>query len=155
MIVGGMAVRRQQRRRWRQRLSGAPWPIVALSIVSVAVVGLVLACIFIFPSLFVPSSVISDTKDRLELQNSVRTTLLQSIGGAAFLVTAFLAWRQIQATQQWSDIAHETLRDQQLNNTKGRLSGATPFERIDAIGDLKRLAKRWSDLQEVIAETLE
>jgi uncharacterized protein YjbI with pentapeptide repeats/tetratricopeptide (TPR) repeat protein len=142
-------------RRWMQRLSHAPWPMVAFLTVSAAVIALVFACIFIFPTLFVPSSVISDTRDRLELQNSVRTTLLQSIGGAAFLLTAFLTWRQIQVTQQGSNIAQESFRDQQLNNVKGRLSSETPFERIDAISDLKRLARRWSGLREAIAETLE
>jgi uncharacterized protein YjbI with pentapeptide repeats len=106
------------------------WPLVA-----VAVGGLVLGCVLVFPRLLYPP--LSSTElqvrgvrnpkdrvqlqnDRLKLQNDARTTLLQAVGGLLVLSTAaagaYTAWRQLQDNQ------HQQARNERLTREELRLT---------------------------------
>jgi hypothetical protein len=117
--IGGTAVEG-----WHQRGSWVRWPLLA-----VVVGGLVLGCVLVFPRLLYPPLTttelqargVRDPKDqvqlqdgRLKLQNDVRTTLLQALGGAVVAAGAYVTWKQLQHNIQSSREAHDLERQGQI-----------------------------------------
>ena len=92
-------VRRPPRRPWRSIIVG-----VVLAIVGIAV-AIVVA--FFVPLLVVGAQEVPDKAKRLELQNDVRGTLLGSLAGVLFLVTAFFTWRQVRVAQERLDVERQ------------------------------------------------
>ena len=97
---------------------------------------------------------------RLKLQNDVRTTLLQGLGGVAVFVGAYFTWRQLQHNIQSSREAHDLERQgqiterftraiDQLGNDKGQLDVT-----LGGIYALERIAKDSPGDQATIAEIL-
>jgi len=91
----------------RARSARVGWPLLLAALASL----LLAACIFALPALLVPAQtrpaqgvgavdLLRLENERMALRNQVRTTLLQAFGGAFFLVTALLTWRQIQVNKQ-------------------------------------------------------
>jgi uncharacterized protein YjbI with pentapeptide repeats len=91
----------------RTRTAQAGWPLLLAALASL----LLAACIFALPALLVPAQtgpaqgvgavdLLRLENERMALRNQVRATLLQAFGGAFFLVTALLTWRQIQVNKQ-------------------------------------------------------
>jgi uncharacterized protein YjbI with pentapeptide repeats len=60
-----------------------------------------------------------DAKERLELENNARGTLVQLAGGIALLVGLYVTWQQLVATQRSVDIARETLQISQASALAG------------------------------------
>src|SRR5215204_6228213 len=78
---------------------------VRWSTAAVAVGAFMLWLVLYAPSLFVPTPSHAelrqvDAATRLELQNDVRTTLLQGLGGLAVLVGAFFTYRQLHTARE-------------------------------------------------------
>jgi hypothetical protein len=100
---------------------------------------------------------VSSAKDRLQLrnertklQNDVRTTLLQGLGGAFFLATAFFTWRQVRLSQEQLQNAQEQLHNAKESQITERLTRAidqlaSKDKEVDisvgAIYSLERIAK--------------
>jgi Pentapeptide repeats (8 copies) len=118
------------------------WP--ALTIIAI---GLLLWLVLLAPKLLVParsSASLGDVKDsakrheledsRLKLQNDVRTTLLQGLGGAVLLSGAFLTWRQLQVSKEGQVTERFTRAIDQLGSDKLDV-------RLGAIFTLDRIAK--------------
>jgi len=89
------------------------------------------------PSLFVPTPSDAepskvDAAKRLELQNDVRTTLLQGLGGLAVLVGAFFTYRQLHTVREEQVTERFTRVIDQLGHEKQdvRLGGIYALERI-------------------------
>lgn len=89
------------------------------------------------PSLFVPTpSGVElrqvDAAKRLELQNDVRTTLLQGLGGLAVLVGAFFTYRQLHTAREGQVTERFTRAIDQLGHEKQdiRLGGIYALEHI-------------------------
>jgi uncharacterized protein YjbI with pentapeptide repeats len=71
--------------------------------------------------------------ERVRLRNEARSTLLQAFGGAFFLVTAFLTWRQIQVTREGQITDRFTRAIEHLgteDKLEVRLGGIYALERI-------------------------
>jgi len=107
------------------------------SAVVLAVGGLVLWLVLYAPAHFVPAPSEADLRKvdaakRLELQNDVRGTLLQGLGGLAVLVGAFLAFRQLQTAREGQVTERFTRAIDQLGheNLDVRLGGIYALERI-------------------------
>ena len=95
-------------RRSRRRRGVLPGWVLMFTAVAFLLLGV---CVIVLPVLLVPAAP-STSRDlgavdharfeneRLVLRNSVRTTLLQAFGGAFFVVTAFLTWRQIEISRE-------------------------------------------------------
>jgi hypothetical protein len=137
----GVANQAKQALRVAERLrSRLGWP-------AVAALGLVLLLwlVLVAPALLVPARSAASLRDvrdparrhelqdaRLRLQNDVRTTLLQALGGAAVLTGAWAAWRQLhllregQITERFTR-AIDHLGSDQLDI---RLGGIYALERI-------------------------
>jgi hypothetical protein len=91
------------------------WFVLALLSVGT---GLVLLVALVMPTLIVTSASVPDTAGRLKLQNDVRATLLQAVAGILFLVTAFVAWRQLQISQEQLNARYEELSQVAESNAR-------------------------------------
>jgi len=124
--------------------------------ISFAFLGLLLACVLLFPSWIVgrssltPSPALQSTlpleqqvkleeirlratADRLKTENDIRTTLLQGVAGLVLLAGALVTWRQFQLSQQGQITERFTRAIDQIDYTKAvevRLGGIYALERI-------------------------
>src|SRR5829696_2304835 len=113
--------------------------------VLVLVVALLLWLVLFAPRLLVPPASDSSLRDvtdaakrhelqdsRLKLQNDVRTTLLQGLGGLAVLVGAFFTYRQLHIAREAQVTERFTRAIDQLGheNLDVRLGGIYALERI-------------------------
>jgi uncharacterized protein YjbI with pentapeptide repeats len=103
----------------------------------VAVGAFMLWLVLYAPSLFVPTPSDAelrqvDAATRLKLQNDVRTTLLQGLGGLAVLVGAFFTYRQLHTAREGQVTERFTRAIDQLGHEKQdvRLGGIYALERI-------------------------
>jgi hypothetical protein len=96
------------------------------------VLGVLLACVFLVPSSLVSSHAVPDAAARLKLQNDIRTTLLQGLGGIVLLIGAYLTWRQLQVNREGQVTERFTRSIDQLGHqqTDVRLGGIYALERI-------------------------
>jgi pentapeptide repeat protein len=136
-----------------RRRSG--WPAVA-----VLGLALLLWLVLVAPGLLVPArsaAALRDVTDpakrhelqdaRLKLQNDVRTTLLQAVGGAVVLTGAWVAWRQLHLSREGQITERFTRAIDQLGNTQVGI-------RLGGIYALERIAKDSTADQATIAEIL-
>ena len=142
-----------------------------LALVGVTATILLLASLLVFPRRFAPNLTeteldqinITDPRERFELQesrrrlqNDVRATFLQAIGGAAILAGLLFTWQQLQADRDQQLADQVQLREQLTVTRQGQ--AAERFTRaIDQLGDskleiklggiyaLERLAKTTTD----------
>ena len=90
---------------------------------------------------------IADTKERIELENRLRATLVQALGGAFLLIGIYFAWRRISATERALEISKSgqiterfTRAIDQLGAT--RENGEKKLEiRVGGIYALERIAR--------------
>jgi hypothetical protein len=129
--------------------------------------GIVMAlgAVAILPSVIVPPSVVADAEARVKIQNDVRTTLLQGLGGMVVLLGAYLTWRQIDlsrrqlqhtldastASLELSRRAHIT---EQFSRATDQLGHDRPGARIAAIYTLEQIAATDTPLRHAIHELL-
>ena len=120
------------------------WVIWTMGAAGAAV--LVLWLVLVVPRLLVPTAStasLRDVKDaakrhelqddRLRLQNDVRTTLLQGLGGLAIIAGAVFTYRQLRVTREGQVTDRFTKAIDQLDEDKGlavRLGGLYALERI-------------------------
>jgi Pentapeptide repeats (8 copies) len=121
-------------------------PIAIIFAVSIVLL-LIPLCIFTFPKLLIPQvpdnllegqdneqvkDLIKLRNERLKLQNDVRTTLIQGLGGAFFLLTAFLTWQQLQVGREGQITERFTRAIDQIGSERldVRIGGIYALERI-------------------------
>jgi TolA-binding protein len=90
---------------------------MALALVLIGLV-LVLSVVFLVPVLIVSPAAIQDTAARLKLQNDVRATMLQALGGMLFLTTAYFAWHQLQVSRRQLESRVDELRETTEHNNR-------------------------------------
>jgi hypothetical protein len=119
-------------------------PVRLEALLVVLVVTLLATCVFVLPGVLVPTRVeaageipaverLRLQNERLKLRNDVRTTMLQAMGGAFFLVTALLTWRQLQLNREGQITERFTRAIDQLGSDDKldvRLGGIYALERI-------------------------
>ena len=124
--------------------------------ISFAFLGLLLACVLLFPPWIVgrttltPSPALRSTlpleqqvkleeirlraaADRLKTENDIRTTLLHGVAGLVLLAGVLLVWRQSQLSREGQNTERFTRAIDQLDYTKAvevRLGGIYALERI-------------------------
>jgi hypothetical protein len=86
---------------------------------------------------------------RLKLQNDVRTTLLQAIGGAVIALGAFFTYRQLEVNREGQITERFTRAIDQLGNDKGQLDVT-----LGGLYALERVAKDSPADRATIAEVL-
>jgi hypothetical protein len=129
--------------------------------------GIVVALggVAVLPSVIVPSSVVADAEARVKLQNDVRTTLLQGVGGLVVLLGAYLTWRQIdlsrrqlqhtlEANNAGLELSRRTHVTEQFSRATDQLGHDRPGARIAAIYTLEQIAATDMTLRRAIHELL-
>lgn len=80
---------------WRRAIVPVLVLLVGLGLVAIAMV--------LVPVWIVGTVNVADPVRRLELENSVRGVIVPGLAGSLFLVTAYLTWRQVEATSRQVD----------------------------------------------------
>jgi hypothetical protein len=135
---------KQQRKAGNGASRVPTWAVWAAGAVLAAV--LVLWLVLVVPRLLVPTASTASLRDvhdaakkhelqddRLKLQNDVRTTLLQGLGGLAIIAGAVFTYRQLRVTREGQVTDRFTKAIDQLDESKGlavRLGGLYALERI-------------------------
>jgi uncharacterized protein YjbI with pentapeptide repeats len=143
-------------RRGRGRWSG---PIGRPLVLAGVAALLLVACVFVLPPLLVPITRSATPgiapldrmrleHERVKLRNEARATLLQAFGGAFFLVTAVMTWRQIQVMRE-GQITDRFTRAIDHLGTEDKLE-----VRLGGIYALERIANDFSKEQDAIFELL-
>jgi hypothetical protein len=117
-----------------------PWALVVVGVLIVIV-----ACVVVVPVYLVdfdvpgPAANRLKAKDLVSARNDVRTTLLQAIGGAFFIATAFFTWRQVRVSERQLRVSEDeqiasrfTKAIEQVGSDKAdlRIGGIYALERI-------------------------
>jgi hypothetical protein len=140
----------------RKRLPS--WLLFA--VLAACVLVLLFGCIFLLPSYFVDRDLgsISATRlsagARLKAINDVRATLLQGLGGAFFLATAFFTWRQVRISQQQLQLSEDQQIADRFARAVEQLGKTGPDVRLGGIFALEQIAYASSAYCDVIAEIL-
>ncbi len=103
---------------------------------------------------------ITDPKERIELENKLRMTLSQTLGGLFILVGLYFAWRRIAATERAVEVSQQgqiterfTRATDQLGATNER--GEKKLEiRLGGIYALERIARDSKDDHRQVMEVL-
>ena len=139
-----------------------------------AVIGIIVVFLvtFVLPKLLVSPNVIRDAATRIKLQNDIRGTLIQALGGILFLTTAFFAWRQLQISRRQMEINYnqlqqsadanarqlEAVKEQQLTDRFAKAIDQLGSDKLDvrlgALHSLSRLAINSPVDREAIASLL-
>jgi hypothetical protein len=144
----------------RSRMS--PLLIVAFVLSGVIVVLVAAALV---PALIVPASQVPDAATRLDLQNSVRTTLLQGVGAVLLIAGAYFTWRQIQLSRDQLrqsldtsaaqlQLSREGQITEQFSRAIEQLGHDKAGVRVGAIYALEQIAKIAPDMRAAIHELL-
>jgi hypothetical protein len=136
----------------------------------VAVVGLLVAWVVVLPRRLAPPlptealeplnarDRLALTDARLKLQNDLRTTALQAIGGLAVLAGAVLAFQQLTADRQQATATQELTRQGQASERFTRaidqLTSDQPEVRLGGIYGLEQIAQQAPDNRLAVAEVL-
>ena len=141
VIVGGVAFLR--RRMAALVRGGASWarerPL--LWGIALALVVAVLAA-WKVPIWQLASRAASLAPDRyLELQNSYRATIVQALAGIALLVTIYLTWRRVAATERQVEIAGEGQITERFTRAIDQLGSEKLAVKLGGIYALERIAR--------------
>jgi hypothetical protein len=114
------------------------WARILIGIIIGAVVVYVLAVHV--PPLLVEVSSETTADRRSELENDVRSTLLGSLAGVLFPVTAFFTWRQVQVAQRRLDVEQQGQVTERFSRAVEQLGYETVDVRLGGLFSLERLA---------------
>jgi hypothetical protein len=141
------------------------WRSFTFFLALVVALGAFFAGIIVLSAVLVPSAVVPDASTRLKLQNDVRVTLLQSIGGMLVVVGAYFTWRQLQLgreqLRQNLDTSNAQLQlnrqaqtTEQLSRSIEQLGHDKAGVRVGAIFALEQIARNFADMRAGIHEVL-
>jgi len=77
----------------------------------------------------------------LELENSYRATIVQALAGVALLVTIYLTWRRVAATEQQVEVAREEQITERFTRAIEQLGSGKLEVRLGGIYALERIAR--------------
>jgi hypothetical protein len=140
-----------------RRLVGS-LPLILLAVLAV---GLFVGCTVVFPRYLAASDLDYATVTPTELaeaRNSIRTTLLQGLGGFVLLVGAYLTWRQTQISRAASRDELRLSREGQLTDrftaAVAQLANEDVAVRVGGIYALGRIAEESVTDRAAIADIL-
>jgi Pentapeptide repeats (8 copies) len=150
--VGRVAVRVPKWVRW----------VLAVTLAAAFVLWLILFA----PRLLVPAASQADLRDvpdaakwqardsRLKLQNDVRSTLLQGLGGLAVVLAAFYTYQQVQTGRRQLHTAQQGQITERFTRAIDQLGSDHLDVRLGGIYALERIARDSPDDRATIAEVL-
>jgi hypothetical protein len=144
------------RRHAMAKPGSARWALVGLTVIAAA--GVVAVVVVGAPLWLAPNERFATAAEAVTVQNQVRTTLLQGLGGGALLVGVYLTWRQLQHTIQASQQQRELDRQGQLterfSTAIDQLGNAELAVRLGGIYTLARIALRSPEDRTAVVEVL-
>jgi hypothetical protein len=120
------------------------WPAkagIGLVLAGLGGLALLIGCLILFPPLFAGDPTQQPDTERLQLENDIRTTLLQALVGLVVLLGAVSAWQQLVGTSQELKISRNTQITEQLSAATEQLGGDAVEVRLGAIHTLNRLLR--------------
>jgi hypothetical protein len=139
----------------------ARW-VLAVTLAGAFVVWLIL----VPPKLLVPAASQADLRDvpdaakwqardsRIRLQNDVRSTLLQGLGGLAVLLAAFYTYQQVQTGRRQLNLAQQGQVTERFTRAIDQLGSDHLDVRLGGIHALERIARDSPDDHATIGEIL-
>lgn len=98
--------------------------------------------LFVLPGIMVSSDDVPRAHDRLKLQNDVRATLLQAVGGVVLVTGAYFTARNLQITRETRDIDREHQITDRFSNAIEQLGDDGHRDvRVGGIYSLERIAQ--------------
>jgi hypothetical protein len=139
-----MRILGEQRRRW-----------VGTALVALLGTALLLGCVMVFPRWLYPPLSTGDldragvtgkerldaVSDRLKLQNDVRTTLLQGLGGAVVLAGAWFTYRQLSHSREQLRVAEQGQITERFTRAVDQLGSPQLDVRLGGLYALERIAR--------------
>ncbi|MUG96935.1 hypothetical protein F7734_33185 [Scytonema sp. UIC 10036] len=117
----------------RDRFKALLHPSSLIALLLIGVFGIILL-IWILPQRYINSLDIPDIKERVTLENASRGTLTQGLTGVMLFTTAFIAWRNLVATEEKQVTERFSKAVEQLGNENIHV-------RLGAIYALERISK--------------
>jgi Pentapeptide repeats (8 copies) len=144
---------------YRVRFGRSAMPAIVVCVVA----GLIFLTVVVLPQFMVSASEVSDPARRLELQNSVRTTLVQGLGAMLLAVGAFFTWRQIQLNREQLrqsldsntaqlKLSREGQVTEQFSRALEHLGHSNTGVRVGSIYALEQIAKTAPEMRLAIHE---
>lgn len=120
---------------------------IVQSCIAVLVFGLFLVVTYYFmysePSYLLPSWATKlEPKDLIQAENSARMTLVQTIGGAALLISILFTWRSGRATQANAELAADKQITEVFSKAIEQIGNKSMTVRIGGVLALGRIARQ-------------
>jgi len=115
-------------------------------IVMVAVLGAIALIVWYGPiwavaSRIGPHNLVLLTKDRLDLENSFRATIVQFLGGAVVLIGSYLAYRNVKAVEKNIGISQDSQITDRFTRAIEQFGSERPEIRLGGLYALERVAR--------------
>ncbi len=124
---------------------------------------LVFICGFILwyaPKLQIKEAGIEDPKERIELENDLRETYAQTLGGAILLIALLFAWKRMSTTEKIVEVSRQAQMTERFTRAIDQLgatllTGEKKFEiRLGGIYSLERIARESEENHWSVVEIL-
>jgi len=144
VIVGGLVYLRRQLAAAGHAV--AAWvrarPPLGLLLWAVPLAALAVLAAWLLPVWQLASRAASLTPEKyLELENAYRATIVQALAGVALLVTIYLTWRRVAATEQQVEVAREEQITERFTRAIEQLGSDKLEVRLGGIYALERIAR--------------
>lgn len=141
------------------------WRYLAFFATSLIVLGALIAGLIALSIAIAPASAVPDAPTRLKLQNDIRVTLLQAIGGILLVFGAYFTWRQLQlsrdqlrqsldASTAQLQLNVQTQINEQFSRTIEQLGHDKAGVRVGAVYALEQIARSSPEARPGIHELL-
>lgn len=124
---------------------------------------LVFICGFVLwyaPKLQINEAGIEDPKERIELENDLRATYTQTLGGAILLIALLFAWKRMSTTEKIVEMSRQAQMTERFTRAIDQLgatllTGEKKFEiRLGGIYSLERIARESEENHSSVMEIL-
>jgi hypothetical protein len=147
---------RADRRHAMARPGSSRWALVGVAVIAAA--AIIAVVVLAAPDWLAPPDRFPTAGEAAKVQNEVRSTLLQGLGGGVLLLGAYLTWRQLQhnihATHEQRELDRQGQLTQRFSTAIDQLGNPELAVRLGGIYTLARIARSSSEDRTAIVEVL-
>jgi hypothetical protein len=134
----------------------ARWALVGLVVIAAA--GIIAVLVLAAPRWLAPPDRFPTDAEAVKVQNDVRTTLLQGLGGGVLLLGAYLTWRQLQhnihSSHEQRELDRQGHLTQRFSTAIDQLGSSELAVRLGGIYTLARIARSSPEDRTAVVEVL-